>query len=1308
MCRRAKSGLCFWVTHATWIIYGLKQNKLFKMNRFGKGPLFLKTYGKRSRKVDAWLSPDIRKLAFSSTSSSDISIGEQSSLKSRGKRKKTLSTASLKPARAAKKRALTGLKDKDSDEENVFEPEAEPSHRADRKRRGTLSVKTFPKRKERKRQVTETTSESEEEASGKSKTMSHGFSAQKRNVNSESDQVLKSGNGGALPSYLGKFVTDRRRGQTEKPRAQPLKRKPSVCIASGSLNSSDDFVKSMQPPARFVERRKKRQVTRNQEPCLESTSSERVWVASNLRKARSILKEASFNRTADRLLDSGYKKPLLSSTPSLKSRPSYRHLEPSISEISCSNDEIEDAFKSSMEATRDLVSPRQRELKVLLERSGETEGNVKNQSPQSGRAKLLSIGGKNWVTISQHSKDLFSHIVSKMDGKSRAQTVEKSPSPSLQSISVQSSRDCNFMSAKTHLDSLAVPLKDRGSAIVVLDKTDVSKYLINKASRQEEETYSSCMDSESALKRSQSDDGLCTGDDVPRRNETSGSVCAVKSQAEQAGQVQEKDEQRSAALTSSEFEESASVVFVSSSESANTVDRCVRKHLRDEEPGYFANDAEQLSMNLSCRDSIDERSGGDRLQSPEKEHQDRSGGNLPAAAPSERGSRPPRDSLANDPASTRLLEACLKEQCISLQPTVSLKVLDLSKYIRADAKPPVYVSTDSAEEPPCDARSSDGGQNRSTASSDLQEQSERSSPERPARAKPKQSSGKSNDGPRRRLTSTFASGLGKAPSISSNLSASSPERKGRSRNPALPKDKLGTGRKACVSGLSVSRWTKNDLHRQRRKKCPTQSLLSRTGDNSLFDLQLGLDSKKYTDTMKDYFQSTEGVFPGTPLRKEPLNISSLLANFTPESLTTHTWSRLKAALSVHKKKKAFFTPKKLNLSHHDSLVGVSPDISANLRGSPQCTPLSRHLRANLLRSMAATPLSPSLLMEDISDAEKVYHECQQEGPISFQQCIPPHRMKLCKKVGEGTFGEVFSTTNDSNATVALKIVPIEGSQKVNGEDQKTFGEILHELIISKELSSLDSKENNKTNGFIGLNDLHCVRGSYPNELLSAWDKFDKQRGSENDRPDFFEEDQLFLILEFEFGGSDLENMNGKLSSFTLAKSILHQVTAALAVAEQALCFEHRDLHWGNILVKTTKEKEGTYVLNGTPHGIETRGIHVNIIDYSLSRLEIDGLTVSCDISADEELFMGKGDYQFDIYRKMREENNNSWSEFNPHTNVLWLHYLSDKLLSMSYKNKAQTKPMKELKKSIAQFHSEVLGYKSATDVLEGSCLFQKA
>ncbi|KAJ8399330.1 hypothetical protein AAFF_G00413680 [Aldrovandia affinis] len=567
------------------------------------------------------------------------------------------------------------------------------------------------------------------------------------------------------------------------------------------------------------------------------------------------------------------------------------------------------------------------------------------------------------------------------------------------------------------------------------------------------------------------------------------------------------------------------------------------------------------------------------------------------------------------------LEACLKEQCILLQPTVLLKGPDVSEWIQASGNLPEPVGCEPARLP----SEATGTESRRRSSGDgggePPEQSEGPSPGTARETKLGLSRGNGNEGLRRRLSTTFAPGPTKTTSALSDVDLSPAGKKGagRGRNQAAPKDKVGTGRKVCVSGLSVSRWAKNDLRRQRQKKCPAQSLLSRTGDCSLFDFQLGLDGKKYPGAVNDYLQGTDGVFPGTPLRQEALNMSSILANFTPESLNTHTWSRLKAALSVHKKKKAFFTPKKLNLSLHESL-----DVSPEPRDFPPCTPSSRHLRSGLLRSTAATPLSSSLFAEDISDAEKVYQECQQDGPVSFEQCIPPHRMKLCKKVGEGTFGEVFVTPNDSNETVALKIVPIEGIQKVNGEDQKTFGEILHEVIISKELSSLDAKENNKTNGFIGLINLHCVRGSYPKLLLSAWDKFDKQRGSENDRPDFFEEDQLFLILEFEFGGSDLESMAGKLSSLALAKSILHQVTVALAVAEQALCFEHRDLHWGNILVKTTKEKTETYVLNGTELSMETKGVHVNIIDYSLSRLEIDGLTVSCDISADEELFMGKG------------------------------------------------------------------------------------
>ncbi|KAK5866101.1 hypothetical protein PBY51_020317 [Eleginops maclovinus] len=509
------------------------------------------------------------------------------------------------------------------------------------------------------------------------------------------------------------------------------------------------------------------------------------------------------------------------------------------------------------------------------------------------------------------------------------------------------------------------------------------------------------------------------------------------------------------------------------------------------------------------------------------------------------------------------------------------------------------------------------------------------------------------------------------------------EKKRRRMSTAKP----GTTRKACVSGLSVSRWkNKGGSSTHMFGGSTAQAAGNTTVDCSINELCSARHNKP-----GEPFGNNMNF---SPSRGKQLNLSSLLADLTPN---TQTWSRLKAALSVHRKGMVIHTPGSIHLS-------VSPlravDLSQDLYATPRRKSLLRHV--SQLQSCDSSAVCEDA---DLSDAEKVYAECCQPRPLPWEECILPQRMIQCVKIGEGTFGEVFSTTNSSGDTVALKIIPVEGSEKVNGEDQKTFGEILHEIIISKDLSSLKDKQQNKTHGFIVLNDVHCVQGCYPPEVLNAWDTFDKNKGSENDRPDFFVKDQLFIILEFEFGGSDLEKSNGTLSSLSVAKSILHQVTAALAVAEQELHFEHRDLHWGNVLVKRTKEKRGSFLLNGAAHSLETKGVVVRIIDYSLSRLEIDGLTVSCDISKDESLFMGQGDYQFDIYRLMRQQNGNNWSNYHPHSNVLWLHYLCSKLLSMKYRCLGG-RWVKDMRKQLTCFYDNVLQYSSATEVLQTCPMFQ--
>ena len=49
-----------------------------------------------------------------------------------------------------------------------------------------------------------------------------------------------------------------------------------------------------------------------------------------------------------------------------------------------------------------------------------------------------------------------------------------------------------------------------------------------------------------------------------------------------------------------------------------------------------------------------------------------------------------------------------------------------------------------------------------------------------------------------------------------------------------------------------------------------------------------------------------------------------------------------------------------------------------------------------------------------------------------------------------------------------------------------------------------------------------VQDTYHPVLLEQWDLFDKRKTSENDRPDIFPSDQLFIVFEFEECGTDLE------------------------------------------------------------------------------------------------------------------------------------------------------------------------------------------
>lgn len=356
------------------------------------------------------------------------------------------------------------------------------------------------------------------------------------------------------------------------------------------------------------------------------------------------------------------------------------------------------------------------------------------------------------------------------------------------------------------------------------------------------------------------------------------------------------------------------------------------------------------------------------------------------------------------------------------------------------------------------------------------------------------------------------------------------------------------------------------------------------------------------------------------------------------------------------------------------------------------------------RSSIFYGLSSQLIQVDVlpslSARQITLRRCGQQEPLSFDEIYSESQLPNCKKIGEGVYGEVFMYKPPNEAPVVLKIIPIEGELLVNGEQQKGFDEILSEIVISMELSDLRNGKENSTDGFVNVKRVTCVKGVYPQHLLDEWEKFHDGRfsGSENDNPEIFDEDQLYIVFELCHAGIDLEAYVFKNAEE--AYSIFLQVALTLAVAETKLQFEHRDLHWGNVLISKTTKKFAEYRIDGKVIQVPTHGVKATIIDYTLSRMVYDGAVFYDNLAKDEELFEqdGEGEYQFEIYRLMRDRVENDFRRFEPYTNLLWLHYLIDKFVDGArYQYTKSVKHKDALAKMMALRDDLLDDYQSASD-----------
>ncbi|KAM3960083.1 haspin [Aphomia sociella] len=349
----------------------------------------------------------------------------------------------------------------------------------------------------------------------------------------------------------------------------------------------------------------------------------------------------------------------------------------------------------------------------------------------------------------------------------------------------------------------------------------------------------------------------------------------------------------------------------------------------------------------------------------------------------------------------------------------------------------------------------------------------------------------------------------------------------------------------------------------------------------------------------------------------------------------------------------------------------------------------------------------------------VLRRCNQTETILFDECYPDRVLKNCRKIGEGVYGEVFLWRAGDGRARVMKIVPIAGTTKVNGEHQKDFHEIISEIVIAMELSALrapiadierhfdEGKDIegldlhsvvNASDIFNEVLDVKCVYGGYPSRLLDLWELFDECKGSENDNPAILPVDQQYIVLELANAGQDLESY--QFNSAEQAHALFLQVAFGLAVGEESFQFEHRDLHWGNVLIAPTDQKFATFVLRGRARRVPRCGVAATIIDYSLSRLSLplaaDSAALYNDLAADDSLFEAVGDYQFEVYRLMREKLGNDWKNFEPYTNILWLHYTVDKMITALRYKRTNTKIHKHYISKLKGIKNRILDYGSAT------------
>lgn len=302
------------------------------------------------------------------------------------------------------------------------------------------------------------------------------------------------------------------------------------------------------------------------------------------------------------------------------------------------------------------------------------------------------------------------------------------------------------------------------------------------------------------------------------------------------------------------------------------------------------------------------------------------------------------------------------------------------------------------------------------------------------------------------------------------------------------------------------------------------------------------------------------------------------------------------------------------------------------------------------------------------------------------------------KIAEASFSEVYrlsaiSATTGIKEESVLKVValktppraplPCQISERairdfdgqIAKEREEREEKDAYKSHVADVLSEVKLLQNlNYIPGFTNFRDLTVLQGRPSSSFNNAWKAWNKARprGKKSYFPDpskktSYEDTQLWAVVEMQDAGMDCEKMMEAEGLGTIWEiwDVFWGVCMSVAKAEEACQFEHRDLHMGNICVRSSRPGSDVMqpiVKDSLRRRFKFTGLETTVIDYTLSRADIvthqrsptsspSALSTTStpnshftgnevaymDLNKDPALFEGDAseEYQYEIYRYMR-------------------------------------------------------------------------